>query len=187
MKEANILGKYAIITGFRNVSLNDVNKFLGVVQERIKNSQVQFFDAKLIAGWEHIYFAALNALRAFETGLNISKSPSIEALLFASGQHQISKAVDLLGIKPRSSEIGVLIMADSKGEGDEALREISAILSGERCHDVLRLTEEKAEVIKRMFGISDQEIEAALREEGTEKRALTNLVIEHIALLATRR
>lgn len=185
-KETELLGKNVIITGFKEAKIKNLQTFFEHIQQRIKGSHVQFFDARLIAGWEHLYFAALNALRAFEAGLNISRSPAVEALLYVSGQHQIKKAVETLGIKPDTSEMAVLIISETKRGAEETLRTVSDLLKGEICDDVLRLTDEKIEDIRRLFNISDLELEAASRGEGLG-RALTDLVIEHVALLAAKR
>ena len=185
-KETVILGKHVLITGFREAEIKNLETFFDHIQERVKNSHVQFFDARLIAGSEHLYFAALNALRAFETGLNISRNPAIEALLYASGQHQIEKAIETLGITADSSEIGVLIMSETEMDAREFLMVVSDLLKGELCDDVLELTEEKMEIIRKLFSISDLELEAASRGEGLES-TLINLVIEHVALLAAKR
>ena len=60
-------------------------------------------------------------------------------------------------------------------------------MSDERDDNVLELTDEKIEGIERLFEVSDLEIEAKLRGEGLEKEALVDLIIEHVALLATKR
>ena len=185
-KETELLGKNVIITGLREVKIKDFQALFEHIQERIKGSNVQFFDARLIAGWEHLYFATFNALRAFEAGLNISRNPAIEALLYVSGQHQIKKAMETLGIKPDTSEIAVLIISETKMGAEEALKIVSDLLKGKICDDVLRLTEEKMESIKTVFNISDLELEAASRGESLGS-ALTDLVIEHVALLAVKR
>jgi tRNA threonylcarbamoyladenosine modification (KEOPS) complex Cgi121 subunit len=185
-REAEILGKYVIITGFREAEIENPKIFFDHIQERIKSSHVQFFDARLIAGSEHLYFAALNALRAFETRLNISRNPAIEALLYASGQHQIEKAIETLGITADTSEIAVLIMSETENDARESIGDVSDLLKGEMCDDVLELTEEKMEIIRKFFTISDIELEAASRGEGLES-ALVDLVIEHVALLAAKR
>ena len=185
-KEAEILGKHVIITGFREAEMENLKTFFDRIQERVKGSHVQFFDARLIGGSEHLYFAALNALRAFETGLNISRNPAIEALLYASGQHQIGKAIETLGITADSSEMAVLIMSETEKDAREFLMVVSDLLKGEICDDVLELTEEKIESIRKLFSISDLELEAASRGEGLES-TLINLVIEHVALLAAKR
>ncbi len=186
-KKLEDFNKYVAIAGFRNVKIKDVNAFLKRVRREAKEGSVQFFDAKLIASQQHLYFAALNALRAFEKKLNISSGLAVEVLLYASAQRQIKKAVDMLGIKPYSSQVAVLILAENKRGVDAALEAVSKLMSGERDDGVLELTDEKIEGIKRLFGVSDIEIEAKLRGEGLEKEALVDLVIEHVALLATKR
>jgi len=178
---------YVAIVGFRNVKIMDVNGFFNLVRKKVKEAHVQFFDATLIAGWEHLYFAALNALNAFKNKQNISNSLAVEALLFASAQRQITKAVETLGIRPESSQVAVLIIAETLQKATEALEIISKIISGERDDNTLKLTDEKIEGIQRLFNISDLELKAKLRKEGLEKEALIDLVIEHAALLATQR
>ena len=175
------------IAGFKNVKIKDVNGFLEHVRREVREAHVQFFDAKLIAGQQHLYFAALNALKAFEKKSNISSSLAIEALLYASAQRQIRKAVDTLGIREDSSQVAVLIMAENRQGIDDCLEVVSGLMAGERDDGVLELTDEKIEDVKKLFGVSDLEIEAKVREKGLERDALIDLVIEHVALLATQR
>jgi tRNA threonylcarbamoyladenosine modification (KEOPS) complex Cgi121 subunit len=184
-KRLGDFNKYIAVAGFRNVKIKDVNHFLERAQREIEGT-VQFFDAKAIASQQHLYFAALNALKAFEKNLNISNSLSIEVLLYASAQRQIRKAVGMLGIKPHSSQVAVLVIAETKRETDKALEAASKLISGERDDNVLELTEEKFEGVKTLFGVSDLEVEAKLRKEGLKREALVDLVIEHVALLATQ-
>jgi len=186
-KKLEEFNKHFTVAGFRNVKIKDDNRFLEDVRKEVKEAQVQFFDAKFIASQQHLHFAALNALRAFEKKLNISSSLAVEVLLYASAQRQIKKAVDMLGIKPDSSQIAVLVMAENKQKAYVALETVSGLISGERDDDVLELTAEKFEGIKTLFGVSNLEIEAKLRKEGLEREALVDLVIEHVALLTTQR
>jgi len=172
--------------GFKNVKITDINGFLEHVRREVTEGHVQFFDAKLIAGQQHLYFAALNALKAFEKKSNISSSLAIEALLYASAQRQIRKAVDTLGVKQDSSQVAVLIIAENRQGMDGCLKVVSRLIPGERNDGVLELTDEKIGGIKKLFGISDLEIEAKLRRKGLEREALADLVIEHVALLATQ-
>jgi len=182
-------GKHVAIAGFKNLMIGDVEGFLKAVRERVeaKDTCVQFFDAGLVAGWEHLFFAALNALRAFESGRNISNSLAMEALLFASAQRQIRRALELLGIKPESASVAVLAVAEKRRMATETLEVVSELVHGERDDGVIELTDEKFEAIKRLFGISDLELQAQLKRSGLEKEALTELVIEHGALIATQR
>jgi len=180
-------GKHLAVAGFRNVRIKDVKGFLEAVRRAGKGVCVQFFDARLIAGWEHLFFAALDALKAFENRVNVSNSLAIETLLFASAERQIKRAVELLGVKPETSAVAVLVMAETPQEVTEILKTVSGLVPGEQDDSVLELTNEKIEAIKVFFKISDLELKAKLEEEGLEKRALTDLVIEHMALLVTQK
>ncbi|UCG44551.1 MAG: hypothetical protein JSV58_03865 [Candidatus Bathyarchaeota archaeon] len=182
IKQLSSFSKYVGITGFKDARITDVETLLSQARRRMKKTQIQFFNAKLIAGWEHLYFAALNALSVFKSKLNISNSLAVETLLYASSQRQINKAVEMLGITRESSEIAVLVITDTKQGADEALKAVVQLISGDQDEGVLDLTAEKDEGIKELFDISDLELEAASKEKG-----LLSLVIEHMALLVTQR
>ena len=174
------------IVGFRNVQIEDINAFLEHFKKEDTGASVQFFDAKHVAGPQHLYFAALNALNAFEKNTNISNNLAVEALLYASAQRQIKKAVKMLGIKQDSSEVAALIMTENRHKKSGCLRLVTKTVPGERDDSILELTDKKIGNIKNLFRISDLEFEAKLEKEGLEKEALTDLVIERMALLGTR-
>ncbi|UCC33204.1 MAG: hypothetical protein JSW53_05385 [Candidatus Bathyarchaeota archaeon] len=180
-------GTYIAMAGFKDVQIRDVKDFLNLVRKNTADVEIQVFNANLIAGWKHLYFATLNALTAFKSKLNISKSLAMEALLYASAQGQIDKAIDLLGSKSDSPYVAVLVIAKELKAADSALETISKLISGDRDDCILELTDEKIEGIKELFDISNLELESQLALRGLEKKALVDLVIEHVALLATQR
>ena len=186
MKRIEEYGKSVAFAGFRDVCMGDFEQFLRQIRRRLGGTAVQFFDADLVAGWEHLYFAVLNALKAFESGRSISKSFAVECLLYASAQPQISSALELIGIKGDSSRVAVAVVTDGKEEAEGALREVSVLMGGKRDDGVLELSGEKLPLVMRLFGISDVELRTRLGDGG-EKKALSDLVIEHIALLAVQR
>lgn len=180
-------GKYAEITGFRNVKIKSVEDFLNRInKEKPVNVEIQFLDAKLVATWQHLYFAVLNALTAFNNKEGISKSLAMEIMLYASAQRQIRKATGLIGIKPNSSEIAVLIVGGKSEAVKLALSAILKCINGDCDEAVLELSEEKATVIQEVFQISEAELETVMGSEGV-KKGLIDLVIERMALLATQR
>jgi len=126
-------------------------------------------------------------LKAFENRLNISNSLAVEILLYASAQRQIKKAVELLGIKSSSPNITAVVLAETELKAKEILETLSQTLDAKRDDSVLELTEEKFDGIKKLFGISESELNAKLERRGMERKALTDLVIEHVALLAIQR
>lgn len=174
------------VVGFGNVEIEDIKDLFEHFRKEIREASVQFFDAKHIAGPQHLYFAALNAMDAFKKKLNISNNLAVEALLYASAQRQIKKAVKMLGIKQSSSEVAALIIADDRHKTNYCLHILAKIFPGNRDDKVLELTDEKIGKIRNLFGISDLELEAKLEKEGLEKEAITDLVIESMALLGTK-
>jgi tRNA threonylcarbamoyladenosine modification (KEOPS) complex Cgi121 subunit len=179
--------QYLVIAGFKNVQINNADAFFKDIREKTHNACVQFFDAILIAGPEHLRFAALNALNALKNKLNISSSLTMETLLYASAQNQINNAINQLGIKPGSRQVAVLIMAESKDKASRILDTVSKLLPGKRDDSVIELSSTKVDGLKKLFRISSLELEAKTERKGTEKEAVLDLVIEHMALLATER
>jgi tRNA threonylcarbamoyladenosine modification (KEOPS) complex Cgi121 subunit len=178
---------YIVTAGFRNAKIGDIDRFFYVVRNKLHNvDAVQFFDARLIASWQHLYFAAINALTAFVNKTNISSNLAMETLLYASAQRQIRKATETLGVKPTTKNIAVLVLAKNEKSADDALNLVQELISAEHDDNVLEINQGKFASIKQFFNLSDAELSAKLEKKGREKDALVDLVIEHGALLATQ-
>jgi tRNA threonylcarbamoyladenosine modification (KEOPS) complex Cgi121 subunit len=175
--------KYVEITGYNNVSFLKAEAFLKANRKKTRQVDIQFFDADLIATQEHLYFAVLNALQAFRSKTNISKSTAMETMLYASAKRQIQKAIDQIGIKFQTKDVAVVIFGDDP-KGIEALLGALSISLGCVPDDtVLQLTKEKRAKIREAFEISPKELET--ETDGGGEKALVDLVVEHVALLAT--
>ena len=177
--------KYVGITGYRNAKIPNVEQFLERIKEKTDSATVQFLNAELVAGWEHLFFAVLNALTAFKNKRNFAKSLAVEILVFASSQRQIKQAFKLLGITPKVSRIALIIIEDKPERIRETAKKISEVLKALEDDSVLEITEKKCEKIRKAFNISDEELNARLKGKNRGK-ALAELVIEHMALLATQ-
>ena len=178
---------YLTVVGFQNVKIQDVDKFFADAKAETGNACVQFFNADLIAGQDHLRFAVLNALLAFKNKVNISNSLAMETLLYASAQRQIKDALKLIGVSPKSKRVAVLILAETQSQGAAVLESVSKLLQGKRDDSVVKFSKEKVDGLIKLFGISTLELEAKTEKKGTEKKALLDLVIEHMALLVTQR
>lgn len=175
-----------MIGGFSNVRIQNLEEFFKkVYKEKPLNVDIQFFDAELVATWQHLYFAVLNALTAFKNSNNISKSLAMEIMIYASAQRQIRKAVNFLGIKPSTSKIAVIIVGEQPRILKSFLEKVSKHTNAQQDNLVLDLSQEKMTLIRKAFEISDTELETILKKNDL-KSALVNLVIERMALLATR-
>ena len=179
-------GKYVEVTGFRNINIKDVEEFVQAIRkETPKSTWVQFFDAELVATWQHLYFAVLNALLAFRNERTISKSVAMEVILYASAQRQIRKAIQLIGVKRASANVAVVIIGENPDSVKAVLSAVSKRVGVEPDEAVLELTVEKTRSIRKAFGVSTEELEAAMKKKSV-KQALVNLVIERTALLSTQ-
>jgi len=185
LKFINEFGKYVAFAGFREVRISDVDFFIKEVRSKLDSRVVyQFFNANFVATWKHLFFAVLNALKAFESGSNISRSLAIEILLYASAQRQIQKAMDLIGITPKTTEIAVLVMGETTEQVESAFSLISNLIPGKRDDEVLSLSHEKIKALCEAFRISQNEI-SAISNNNLED-AIVHLIIERMALLAVQ-
>jgi len=179
-------GKYVEITGFRDLGIEDAEEFVKAARKGAPQSiWVQFFNAELVATWQHLYFAVLNALLAFKNERNISKSVAMEAMLYASAQRQIRKAIDLMGVKCSSADVAVVIIGESAESVESCLSAVSKRVGEEPVDAVLEISKEKVHGIREAFGITDAELETVM-EKTNGGQALVDLVIERVALLSTQ-
>jgi len=175
-------GVYASILGFRKVRVSDVEAFLRTVRGAASPAEVQIFDADRVAGWRHLFFATVNALRAFKSGRNVSGGLAVEILIYASGQGQIDRAIEMLGVKESTSNLAVLIVGADESIVKKAATGVSDAVSGTVDEKVLEIgSEEKFQGLASLFGIAREELGTVVSKSPEE--ALTLLVIERGALL----
>ncbi len=186
LKNLNEFGKSVEITGFRNVRIPDPKSFVATVQKNLPGgTEIQLFDADLVVTWQHLYFAALNALTAFQNKYNLSKSLAVETVLYASAQRQIKKALELIGVKPDSRNVAALIIGNDVDLLGSAIAVTASLIGAGPDDDVLELTEGKVQRIRKAYDISDLEIQTT-SANGDVNQALVDLIIERVALLSTR-
>lgn len=176
--------RYAEITGFREVQIENTKEIadaMRCVKER--DTVIQFLNAELVATWEHLFFALLNAVVGFESDRNISKSLGVEIMLYASAQNQIRKAIDLVGVKNGCVDLAVVVVGSNEESVETALSAVKKRLGKEPDESVLELFGNKAEKIRGAFGINESEIEATTSDSA--EKTIVNLIIERMALLAT--
>lgn len=176
-------GWYLLIGGFRDVQVSDVESLLRRIGEVAAPCTFQLFDADRVAGWEHLYMAAVNADRAFKTGSALSRSLAMEILLYASCRDQISEALEVLGITKSTKNIALLVMSPERDAVQGCFDRISKLIGAED-DSVLLISEEKLRILMQVYGVTGEELDAV---GGNPHEALTSLVIERGALLAVHR
>jgi tRNA threonylcarbamoyladenosine modification (KEOPS) complex Cgi121 subunit len=172
---------FVAVGGFKVNAVKDVRALVKLVNDAASPHPAQIVDAAKVAGRDHLFIAAVNAVKSTDTGVAVSKNITVEALLYASAQDQITKALEMLGVTPKSTTVALMIFAQSEAEAENAYRKASAHLGAED-DSVLDLDEAKAASLKKTYGVSEGELKAA-----GGSSALGGLIVERGALLSLRR
>lgn len=126
---------------------------------------VQAFDARYIAGQEHLEAAHEHATRSMERAENVADDFAVEVLLYAAGRRQIDRAMTLgLGTGERS--VIVLLDGERVGNASGAVRD--QLVPGP--------VEPDERAIMEFFDITPAERRVTSGE-------LLDLVLERVALL----
>ncbi|KXB02264.1 hypothetical protein AKJ44_00915 [candidate division MSBL1 archaeon SCGC-AAA261F17] len=167
------------ITG-AHAHVEDVESVIRKVRKISRANEVvsQIFNAKHIAGRQHLIHAARLALIAQEEGRNFADSQSIELTCWTAGLRQINQALERVGLRKGSAEVAILTIGGKVEKVKKAREEILHELGAKQGEGVLDLTPEKEPTLIRDFGISESELEVA---------NLQSLVLERVALLSLER
>jgi tRNA threonylcarbamoyladenosine modification (KEOPS) complex Cgi121 subunit len=175
---------FLLSLGFGNARITNSEQTLRQLRSVNGCIQVQLLRAGLVAGPEHLRFAARNALHSFSGNNPRSKSLAVEYLLFISCQRQISKAISFLGVEPSDDKVVLVALSDSR----EALRELekaSTSLLGDPDDSLIEIgSKRKLAELQRSYRISEKEMEAARFEGETDAEVLKRLIVERSALLS---
>jgi KEOPS complex subunit Cgi121 len=134
------------------------------------NITIQALDADAVYGKDHLFSAVKHAKRAFEQGRNATNSLAMEILLYASGERQIQKSIQKLGVKVGQGNIAFVFDGNPS---DDIVKTVLKILDISRDDNVL---EGNVDTLKR-FGFTQQEIETVPESH------YGHLILERIAMV----
>lgn len=140
------------IAGFKG----DIDNIPGILKkvDSIKSNCcdgciIQLMDAKAIAGEKHLIHGIIHGILAFNRAENLANDLGIEICVRTSAQRQISKALDLLGLKEGEMDIvAVLINCP-----DYFVDELANIFT----RDDSVFTNDSS-FLKEVYNISDEEL-----------------------------
>lgn len=134
-----------------------------VARAGAEGAEVLVIDRAMVFGKDHLRSALYHAVRAMSEGTNSSQSVSMETLLYASGERQLSAAIKKMSVSADTEELVVARLGEGVFEPEpswtvlpERLKEV----------DIERL---------RGFGISPEELKTVHRDKADE------LVLERVA------
>jgi len=170
--------------GFIKASIADPEHTLKLLRAVNSQAEVQLLKADLVAGPEHLQFAARNAIYSFKGKQRRSKSLAMELLLYISCQRQIAKAIRLLGVDSKDSRIAIVALSESRAALEELARAAQSIVGGEADEDLIEIqSEQRLAKLQRSYGITDKAMEAARLEGETDSSVLKRLIVERSAFL----
>ena len=170
------------VGGFRDVRVDSVDSLLKMVRDASGGTEFQIFNSQYIAGYKHIVYAALNAIAAFNSVAGVSKSVSMESMLYAACQDQISGAIELLGLKQGVHNVALLVFGVTHEKAKKDFMSIASIL-GVADDTVLEVDTVKSSLIMDAYDVSSVELDAV----GHKEDALTWILVERGTLLRAHR
>ncbi|WP_207586477.1 KEOPS complex subunit Cgi121 [Halomontanus rarus] len=164
------------------VDIADLDAFvahLGELGER-HGVTIQAFDARYVAGRDHLERAVELADRAIGRGENVARDRAVEILLYAAGRRQITRALEM-GVSEGRNQAVILVDSGTDGESRDEDAETAALealeeeLSGSLTPEPTLETVDERRLCE-FFEITDAEREAT-------DASLEELVCERVALL----
>lgn len=177
--------KYFIIYPFHIDRPINGDNLIQRIREDSKDIEIQIINLMRITGKKHIYFAILNALHAFRNGMNISRNPAVEILLYASGQNQISEAIKIVGVDQHTRNIAIVAIGEERSIRifSDKLPSLIGITSDDNLLE--NWGNEKIESLVSAFKISKNELKAMGDVKAPSKVTIEKLIIERMAFLST--
>ena len=177
-------GHYLLTVGFAKTNIRDPQHTLEQLRSVDNRVVVQLVKADLVAGPEHLKFAARNALYSFTGKRRRSKSLAMELLLYLSCQRQIAKAVNFLGVDPNDSRIALVALSDSKDAIRQVARQAESMIKGEEDDTQIEIgSKQKMTKLQDSYRVTRKEMKAARLEGETDSSVLERLIVERSALL----
>jgi len=159
-------------------SIQDMDLFFKQILNLSKEYKIviQVIDADIVYGKNHLISASQHAVRAFGQKKNSTNSLAMEILLYASGERQIQRAIQKVGIKKGNVNIALVFVDEVQGNGkvsDTIVGKILGVLNLTRDDKVL---EGDIDTLRK-FGVTQQELMTV------PKNKHRNLILEKVAMV----
>ncbi len=168
-------------------ALKHLFKLTQELQNKNKGSMIQFIKDKYLLNKNHLFTASYFMQKAFYYNVNISNKRNIELLLYLSANRQISKGIETFGIDINDLRKGNLlfcIISQSNRIGKINSEILSILKVNEIEFNINSLSNEKITLIKKYYGISDNQIFSILNSYGIKlvDDQISNIDLDSIAL-----
>jgi tRNA threonylcarbamoyladenosine modification (KEOPS) complex Cgi121 subunit len=161
----------------------DVDALLKIAKSLSKSVLAfQFFNSMMIVDEIHLLSGAQNAINALKGDYMISRTLDVELAVFVSAQHQIGRALEIVGIKDELSSVGVVCIDEDEKKVRECIDVISKQV-GEEITPVFKPTSEKIRLLMKNYGISELEMKQFSDSDDilSRNQALSKCVVSRVS------
>lgn len=146
---------------------------------------IQFFSSSMIVDEFHLLSATQNALNAWKGDYMKSRGLDVEMILYASAQHQIGRALELMGITDETEAVTVVVLGERLDEVKECTLSIGLAI-GEEITPAFHKTVEQTKTLMGIFNISESEVSLFLEQhdEKSWQRAVSKCLVSRISQVA---
>lgn len=162
-----------------------IEEALAKVREVEGAMVIQLFDWQRVMGPLHLLQASALAYKAFKEGRMLSKSLSMEVMLYAAGEKQIKEAIAKMGGK--ENKVVALCLAPSEEGARRGLAAAIEGLGASEDEGLMEARPDKAKEVIEAFEVTGEEIEASSREGEGLVQALIRCVLSRVAELDVRK
>ncbi|MBN2229497.1 MAG: hypothetical protein JW779_07855 [Candidatus Thorarchaeota archaeon] len=143
---------------------------------------LQFFNSAMIVDEVHLLSAAQNAMNAMKGNYMISRTFDVEIAIYASAQHQIGRALEMMGVTDDTKSVCVVIVDLKSAAIRECMSELIDTL-GQEAKPQFKATAEKISDLMRVFNISEVEMNQFTNDLSIDsrKKALLKCVVSRVS------
>jgi len=168
-----------LIFGLKKINLITQGSFLDRLQKSFPNLIIQAFDAKFIAGFEHIKMIVQQSWVAKKRGITYANKVELDLIMRVACTLQIEDALRAAGLKPHVMDVVVVTIGDVN-----SLHELGKSIKnlGKTSDKIVELSKKKEKFLKKYHGITDELIKATVADDNK----LAILLAERASLLITK-
>ncbi len=164
----------------KNLDTNDILKIANSLSDSVLT--LQFLNPTMIVNEMHLLSASQNALNAMKGGYMIARSLDVEIAVYASAQHQIGRALDLVGVKAALPTLAVVCIDEDKQKITDCLNKIAERI-GESSSPMFPISPQKIKSLMSIYEITELELQQFTDSKDAEERkeALSRCVVSRVS------
>lgn len=146
---------------------------------------IQFFDSSMIVDELHLLSAVQNAVMAWKGNYMKSRGLDVEMIIYASAQHQIGRALELMGVTDETQAVIVVVLGDQLDMIEKCMRTLGLAI-GKEITPGFRKTIDRIKALMKVFDITESEVALFLtrHDKKSWQRAVSKCLVSRVSLVA---